>query len=96
MMKSQLGPRGRINLGGAVRDENRAVLAKAIEATPAALVVIIETGSVSIPWEKCSKRLANASWLERSRVELSPSGYGIHWPLVGEDLAIVPLLGLAA
>lgn len=71
-------------------------LAKAIETTPEALVVIMETGPVSIRWEKCSERLAHASPLERSKVELSPSGYGIHWPLLDEDLAVGPLLSMAA
>jgi hypothetical protein len=71
------------------------VLAKRIETTPEALIVTTETGSVSIPWEKCSERLARASSLERSRAELSPSGYGIHWPLLDEDLAIGPLLELS-
>ena len=28
-----------------------------------------------------------AGWLE-----LSPAGYGIHWPLVDEDLAVGPLI----
>jgi hypothetical protein len=39
--------------------------------------------------------LARASWLERSRAERSPSGYGIHWPLLDEDLAVGPLLKTA-
>jgi hypothetical protein len=67
-------------------------LAKAIETTPGALIVIMEVGPVSIAWERCSERLAHASWIERSRAELSPSGYGIHWPSVDEDLAVGPLL----
>jgi len=79
-----------------LQSKTKPVLAKAIETTPDALVVIMESGSVSIPWEKCSERLARASLVERNRVELSPSGYGIHWPLIDEDLAIGPLLRAAA
>ena len=75
-----------------MRSKTKPVLAKAIETTPEALIVIMETGAVSIPWERCSERLARASWIERSRAELSPSGYGIHWPLIDEDLAVGPLL----
>ena len=67
-------------------------LAKAIETTPEALIVTTETGPVPIPWEKCSERLARAFLAERSRAELSPSGHGIHWPLIDEDLAVGPLL----
>ena len=68
------------------------VLAKAIETTPEALIVMMESGPVSIPWERCSERLAHASQAERDRAELSPSGYGIHWPLIDEDLAVGPLV----
>lgn len=71
------------------------VLAKAIETTVEGLVLILDGESVSIPWEKCSDRLARASMAERSRAVLSPSGYGIHWPLIDEDLAVGPLLRAA-
>src|SRR5882724_6223694 len=75
-----------------VHSKTKPVLAKAIETTPESLIVIMESGSVSIPWERCSERLARASVPERNRAELSPSGYGIHWPLIDEDLAVGPLL----
>ena len=75
-----------------MQSETKPILAKAIETTSEVLVVITETASVSIPWEKCSERLARASLLERSRAQLSPSGYGIHWPLIDEDLAVGPLI----
>ncbi|MBV8847138.1 MAG: DUF2442 domain-containing protein [Bryobacterales bacterium] len=75
-----------------MRTETEPILAKSIETTADALVVVLKTGSVSIPWEKCSDRLKYASPLERSRAELSFSGYGIHWPLIDEDLAIGPLV----
>lgn len=47
---------------------------------------------IQIPLEKCSKRLASATEKERLSVELSPGGYGIHWPLIDEDLSINSLL----
>ena len=75
-----------------VQSKTRPVLAKAIETTPEALVLIIDGQLLSIPWEKCSDRLAHASLEERSRAVLSPSGYGIHWPLIDEDLAVGPLV----
>jgi len=75
-----------------VQSKTKPVLAKAIETTPEALIVVMEDGSVSIPWERCSERLARASLLERSKAEISPSGYGIYWPLIDEDLAVGPLL----
>ena len=75
-----------------VQSKTTPALAIAIETTPEALIVTTDKGRVRIPWEKCSGRLANASVAERARAELSPSGYGIHWPLIDEDLAIGPLL----
>lgn len=75
-----------------MQSRTKPVLAKAIETTPEALIVVTEAGPVSVPWEDCSERLARASLIERSRAELSPSGYGIHWPLIDEDLAVGPLL----
>jgi len=41
-----------------------------------------------------SLKLAKATPAERERYEISPSGYGIHWPLIDEDLSIDGLLGI--
>ena len=41
-----------------------------------------------------SSTLANAKEEELQNYEISPSGYGIHWPLIDEDIAIDGLLGL--
>jgi len=42
-----------------------------------------------------SERLAKASKIEREMYEISPSGYGIHWPLIDEDLSMPGLLRTA-
>jgi uncharacterized protein DUF2442 len=41
-----------------------------------------------------SPALQQASEQERNIFKISPSGYGIHWPLLGEDLSIDGLLGI--
>ncbi len=41
-----------------------------------------------------SEKLVNASEIERTRLQISPSGYGIYWPLIDEDLSIDGLLGI--
>jgi len=41
-----------------------------------------------------SEKLADASDIERNKYEISPSGYGIHWPLIDEDLSIDGFLGI--
>jgi len=43
---------------------------------------------------KISKKLAQASREEKERFKISPSEYGIHWPLIDEDLSIDGLLGI--
>nr|VFJ87656.1 MAG: Protein of unknown function (DUF2442) [Candidatus Kentron sp. LFY] len=42
-----------------------------------------------------SSTLANAKEAEQKEFEISPSGYGIHWPLIDEDISIDGLLGIA-
>ncbi len=68
------------------------ILACAIETTPEALVLVLGARKVRLPWEKCSPRLAAATENERRQAELSPGGYGIHWPLIDEDLSVNGLL----
>lgn len=41
-----------------------------------------------------SPRLAKANKKELSQYEISPSGYGIYWPLIDEDISIDGLLGI--
>ncbi len=42
-----------------------------------------------------SNRLAAATQAQREHVEVSPGGYGLHWPDLDEDLSIDGLLGVA-
>jgi hypothetical protein len=44
--------------------------------------------------KEISRRLFDASAEQRSAYEVSPSGYGIHWPLIDEDLSVDGLLGI--
>ncbi len=41
-----------------------------------------------------SSALEKASDRERNTFEISPSGYGIHWPLLDEDISVDGLLGI--
>ena len=43
---------------------------------------------------KQSDQLARASREQREHVEISPGGYGLHWPDVDEQLAIGGPLGV--
>jgi len=48
----------------------------------------------SVDLRKVSKRLLMASKKERENYEISPAGYGIHWPSIDEDLSIDALLAM--
>jgi hypothetical protein len=44
--------------------------------------------------KEVSPSLEKASQNERNAFEISPSGYGVHWPLIDEDISIDGLLGI--
>jgi hypothetical protein len=48
--------------------------------------------SFEILLEKVSPKLQSANQIQRSFYKISPSGYGIHWPLIDEDLSLDLLL----
>jgi Protein of unknown function (DUF2442) len=56
------------------------------------LYLTVDGQAYRVRWADCSARLVKATSSQRKRLEVSPSGYGIHWPEVDEDLAITPLL----
>lgn len=68
------------------------ITATAIETTDVELVIFLGQKEVRIPWQQCSQRLASANTAQRRQAELSPGGYGIHWPAIDEDLAVGPLV----
>ena len=47
---------------------------------------------VKLPLSKVSKKLELANDIQRNLYTISPSGYGIHWPLIDEDLSVDSLL----
>ncbi|MDO9348368.1 MAG: DUF2442 domain-containing protein [Anaerolineales bacterium] len=57
-----------------------------------ALYLTVDGIAYRLRWADCSPRLAKATLTERKHFEVSPSGYGIHWPEIDEDLAITPLI----
>ena len=59
------------------------------------LVLVVDGLTHSFRLADVSKKLLQASTAERERFEISPAGYGIHWPLLDEDLSINGLLGIS-
>ncbi len=41
-----------------------------------------------------SERLTRATPEQRAKFEISPAGYGIHWPDIDEDLSIYGLIAV--
>ncbi|MGB5158900.1 DUF2442 domain-containing protein [Desulfobacterium sp. N47] len=56
------------------------------------LFLTINGEEKSFPLHDISYLLEKASDEERNTFEISPSGYGIHWPLLDEDISIDGLL----
>ncbi|MCU0288262.1 MAG: DUF2442 domain-containing protein [Acidobacteria bacterium] len=63
-----------------------------IEFSKNEMILKIDNHEFTFPLANISKKLVNASPFERNTFEISPSGYGIHWPLIDEDLSIPGLL----
>jgi len=59
------------------------------------LLLTIDGRGKSFPLREVSSSLQKASDKERIAFEVSPSGYGIHWPLLDEDLSVDGLLGIS-
>jgi hypothetical protein len=66
--------------------------ADGIETSPDGLSIIIGEDRYQVPWSECSLLLAEATESNRLNAEMSPSGYGIHWPTLDEDLSVGGLL----
>lgn len=52
------------------------------------LTIQIDGEIVSAEWKNLSDRLAKAHMVARESIVISPAGYGLHWPLVEEDLSV--------
>jgi len=58
------------------------------------LRLIVDGNNIQRELKDVSSLLATAKEEEQKEFEISPSGYGIHWPLLDEDISIDGLLGI--
>ena len=58
------------------------------------MVLTIDGTEKKLKVKDVSPVLERASEEQRNTFEVSPSGYGIHWPLLDEDIAVDGLLGI--
>lgn len=47
---------------------------------------------ITVLLDMISPKLKSADAVQRSFYKISPSGYGIHWPLIDEDLSVAAIL----
>ena len=59
------------------------------------MILNLDVDTYRIPIKKISKRLYTATDAERNLYKISPSGYGIHWPAIDEDLSVKGLISFA-
>jgi hypothetical protein len=55
----------------------------------------VDGKTLMIPLNKASKKLLEADDIQKGIYKISASGYGIHWPLIDEDLSVDNLIKLA-
>lgn len=58
------------------------------------MIIKVDGREYTFELSEISEKLDKASKIERETYKVSPSGYGIHWPLLDEDLSIDGLLGI--
>lgn len=56
------------------------------------LILRIDGQEFKVPIEMASNRLSAETDLKRACYKIYPSGNGIHWPLIDEDLSIDSLI----
>ena len=54
----------------------------------------IDGNDIKVALDTLSMKLKSADEYRRMFYKISPSGYGIHWPLIDEDLSIEGILKL--
>ena len=56
------------------------------------ICITVDGKELKAPLDKVSNKLKVASDIQRAFYKVSPSGYGIHWPLLDEDIAVDALV----
>ena len=56
------------------------------------MILSIDESEIRVDLSTISEKLLAASDIERAVYKISPSGYGIHWPLIDEDISVNELV----
>lgn len=65
-----------------------------VKFTDDSMFIKIDGKDYTFALSEISRKLSRASKTEREQFRVMASGYGIHWPLLDEDLSIDGLLGI--
>ena len=68
---------------------------KSLQFTNKDLILKVDNETYCLPIKEISSKLDSATEMERNVYSISPSGYGIHWLIIDEDLSIDGLITLA-
>lgn len=60
------------------------------------LLLVIDGKHIKVSLDDISKKLKQTDEFKRNFYKISPSGYGIHWPLIDEDVSVVAILKLGS
>jgi hypothetical protein len=60
------------------------------------MMLVVDGATIRVSLNGVSERLGRATDPERRFYQVSPSGYGIHWPALDEDLSVDGLIRAAA
>ena len=52
------------------------------------IIMKVDDKLIKLKISEVSQRLASASEEDKNEYSISPSGYGIHWPKIDEDISI--------
>jgi len=58
------------------------------------MLLVVDNQTLKLKLKDISLKLLKATEQERKDFKISPSGYGIHWRLIDEDLSVNGLLKL--
>tara|TARA_R110002020_G_scaffold343683_1_gene558015 strand:- start:261 stop:569 length:309 start_codon:yes stop_codon:yes gene_type:complete len=56
------------------------------------MILSVDEREIILDIADVSNKLLVASDIERSMYKISPSGYGVHWPLIDEDISVSELM----
>lgn len=73
---------------------NKIHLIESVRFENGKMIVDVDGQTIFCSLTEISPRLAAAPDAVRNNYEISPSGYGIHWPDCDEDLSMDALLGI--